>query len=75
MASSLFSPQRNSGLFSRLSQLKGIMSGNPQAMYQQMMQTNPQFAEFVMANQGKTPDQIASEYGIDMSQVRQFFGQ
>ena len=75
MASSLFGQQQSSGgLFARLNQIKGLMSGDPQAMYQQMMQSNPQFAQFVRDNQGKSPEQIAAEHGIDMGQVRQFFG-
>ena len=76
MASSLFSqqPQSNGGIFSRLNQIKGMMGGNPQAMYDQMMQGNPQFAEFVRSNRGKSPDQIAAENGIDINAVRQFFG-
>ena len=38
------------------------------------MRTNPQFAEFVRKNQGKTPEQIATEYGIDYGIVRKFMG-
>ena len=74
MANSLLSQPQGNSLFSRLNQIKGMLNGDPNAMYQQMMQSNPQFAEFVRANQGKTPDQIAQENGIDMNQVRQFFG-
>ena len=69
-----FRPQPNP-LMQRLSQIRGMLNGDPNVMYQQMMQSNPQFAEFVRANKGKTPDQIAKENGIDMAQVRQFFGQ
>lgn len=38
------------------------------------MRTNPRFAQFVRANQGKTPEQIASENGIDYSAVRSLMG-
>ena len=38
------------------------------------MRTNPQFAQFVKANQGKTPEQIAAENGIDYSTVRSLMG-
>lgn len=49
-----------------------MVGGNPQAMYDQLMRTNPQFANFVQQNQGKTPEQIAAENGIDYSAVRRF---
>ena len=74
MANSLLNQPQGNSLFSRLNQIRGMLSGDPDAMYRQMMQNNPQFAKFVMDNQGKTPDQIAQENGIDMDQVRQFFG-
>lgn len=51
-----------------------MMNGNPQAMYQSLMQGNPQFAEFVRSNQGKTPEQIARENGIDYGIVKRFMG-
>ena len=51
-----------------------MAGGNPQAAYEQLMRNNPKFAEFVRANQGKTPEQIASENGIDYSVVRRFMG-
>lgn len=38
---------------------------NPQAMYKQMIESNPQFKQFVEKNKGKTPEDIAKEYGID----------
>lgn len=54
-----------------MSQIKQILSGKDiNQVAQNMMKVNPQFAEFVKANQGKTPDQIAQTYGIDMSMVR-----
>jgi hypothetical protein len=48
----------------------GMLRGDPQSMAQQMMRTNPQFAEFVRRNQGKSPDQIAQEHGIDFGAVQ-----
>ena len=51
-----------------------MLGGNPQAMAQQMMRTNPRFAQFVQRNQGKTPEQIARENGIDWDVIRSFFG-
>lgn len=45
------------------------MQGNPEVMFQQMMNTNPQFKEFVLANRGKSADQIARENGINLDDV------
>ncbi len=48
--------------------------GDPRGVFNQLMRTNPRFAQFVRANQGKTPEQIASENGIDYSAVRSLMG-
>lgn len=50
--------------------LKMLRSGNPDQIAQQMMQNNPQFRQFVEANKGKTPEQVAREHGIDLSQFK-----
>lgn len=59
--------------FGKIGQVSGIMhmlkSGNPEQVAQQMMQNNPQFRQFVEANKGKTPEQVAKEYGIDLNAV------
>lgn len=49
-----------------------LKNGNPDAMFAQMMNTNPQFKAFVENNKGKTPEQIARENGIDTSVLSQF---
>ena len=67
MASSLF------GNDSRIDTLRRMVGGNPDAFMERMMQTNPQFAEFVNANRGKTPEQIAADYGLDINPLRKFF--
>ena len=46
-----------------LSQLLSIK--NPDAFYQKMIVSNPQFAKFIEDNKGKTPEQIAKENGVD----------
>lgn len=38
---------------------------NANAIFQQMMNNNPQFAQFVRENEGKTAEQIAADYGIN----------
>lgn len=50
--------------------MKMLRSGNPEQIAQQMMQNNPQFRQFVEANKGKTPDQVAREHGIDLNQIK-----
>lgn len=70
MASTLFggspSPMRNT-LMQQLGELAAMIrtSGNPDKVAQLLMRKNPQFASFVQANRGKTPQQIARENGID----------
>lgn len=46
------------------------MLNNPNAVYEKMMASNPQFKEFVEKNKGKSPEQIAKEYGIDFNLVK-----
>ena len=53
-----------------ISQIKGLVNGSPAALFSMMMQNNPEFAKFVQENKGKTPEQIAKQYGIDMDTVR-----
>lgn len=50
--------------------IKMLRSGNPEQIAQQMMQSNPQFRQFVEANKGKTPEQVAREYGVDLNQLK-----
>lgn len=49
--------------------LQMLKSGNPEQIGKQMMQQNPQFRAFVQANQGKSPEQVARENGIDLSEI------
>lgn len=62
------SPMNKMGQIANL--MKMLRSGNPEQIAQQMMQNNPQFRQFVEANKGKTPDQVAREHGIDLSQFK-----
>lgn len=59
------------GMLARAMQAKQMLGGNPNAMFNQMMQNNPQFAQFVQENQGRTPEQIAQAYGIDVGMLNQ----
>lgn len=58
-------PQNN--LVSIIQMLK---SGNPEQIAINLMQKNPQFRQFVEANRGKSPEQVAKEHGIDLSQFK-----
>jgi len=60
---------QNSMLKNLLQLKQGIQ--NPEALFQTMLNSNPQFAQFVQQNQGKTVEQIASAYGIDLNQIQQ----
>ena len=66
-------PQNNP--LAMMGQLKQMVSmlrdQDPNHVAQLMAQRNPQFAAFLQQNQGKSPEQIAKENGIDMSLVRE----
>ena len=51
-----------------------LRSGNPEQIAHQLMQQNPQFRAFVQANQGKSPDQVARENGVDLGQIMRQIG-
>ena len=58
-------------MMGQLRQMVSVIRGqDPQKLMQTFAQRNSQFAEFLRANQGKTPEQIAAENGIDMNLVR-----
>lgn len=49
--------------------IKMLRSGNPEQIAQNLMMQNPQFRSFMQQNQGKSPEQVAKEHGIDISQI------
>lgn len=49
--------------------IKQLRNGNPEQIAHQMMNNNPNFRKFVNDNKGKTPEQVAKEHGIDLSQI------
>ena len=71
-ASRQATPQNNPlAMMGQLKQMVGMIRGqDPRQVAQLMAQRNPQFAEFMRQNQGKSPEQIAADYGIDMNFVR-----
>ena len=66
-------PQNNPmAMMGQLRQMMSMLRGqDPRQVAQQMAQKNPQFAAFLQQNQGKSPEQIAAENGIDMGFVRE----
>ena len=53
--------------------IKQMMNGqNPDTVMKLFAPKNPQFAQFLRDNQGKSPQQIAQEYGLDWNIVHGF---
>ena len=53
--------------------IKQMMNGqNPDTVMRMFAQKNPQFAQFLRDNQGKSPQQIAQDYGLDWNMVQNF---
>ena len=53
--------------------IKQMMNGkNPDTVIKLFAQKNPQFAQFLMGNQGKSPQQIAQDYGLDWGMIQGF---
>lgn len=42
-----------------------MLNNNIDQMFNQMLKSNPQFAEFVRVNQNKSPEQIAMDYNLN----------
>lgn len=65
--------QNQNNLMQRISVAKSVLSGkNPQTVYNALMQSNPQFRQFVKNNEGKTIEDLALEYDIDLNLLKQF---
>ena len=53
--------------------IKQMMNGqNPDTVMKLFTQKNPQFAQFLRDNQGKSPQQIAQDYGLDWNMIQGF---
>lgn len=65
--------QNQNNISQRLIAAKSILSGkDPNAVFNSLMQTNPQFQKFVKENEGKTIEDMALEYDIDLNLLKQF---
>lgn len=62
---------RNGNLLGRLAEIKQVINGQPiDAVYNRLLQTNPQFQQFVKQNQGKSIEQLACEFGVDPNMLQ-----
>ena len=53
--------------------IKQMMNGqNPDTVMKLFAQKNQQFAQFLRDNQGKSPQQIAQDYGLDWNMIQGF---
>ena len=61
---------QNQNLLSQIQSINNMLNGkNPDELFKQLMQNNPQFRQFYEANKDKTPEQIAKENGIDLTNL------
>lgn len=61
--------QQPSQTSQQMATLRSILSGDAGALVSQLERSNPQFAQFVAQNQGKTPQEAFKAYGYDFEQV------
>lgn len=66
--------QQSNPLAALVNLVSTVKQANPKTVFDRMMQSNPQFANFMQQNQGKTPEQIAQENGIDFNNIRRLIG-
>lgn len=53
----------------QMAQLRSMLQGDTSALVSSLAQSNPQFAQFLAQNQGRTPEEAFKAYGYDFSQV------
>ncbi len=59
----------NNGMSRLMNIARMVKNGNPEQIAQNLMQQNPQFRQFVEANRGKSPEQVAQEHGFNLSAI------
>ena len=70
----LGSMHQGNSLVGKVAEVRRMLNGQgPEVLFNRMMQNNPAFAQFVQENRGKSPEQLAQEYGIDLRQIMQAF--
>lgn len=60
----------NRNLSNVMQVLNAVKSGNVESLFNQLMNTNPDFKNFVQANQGKSTEQIINDNNINVSQLK-----
>lgn len=65
--------QRNPNLAQAMNVIQQVCGNKKDASltFNNMMQTNPQFRQFVNQNSGKSIEAIAQSYGLDIESVRE----
>lgn len=66
---SMGTPRPNNPMSSLGNIFRMLKNGNPEQIAMNLMQKNPQFKAFMNANQGKSPEQVAQQYGIDINHI------
>lgn len=67
---SMLQTSQNQNLLSQIQSINNMLNGkNPDELFKQLMQNNPQFRQFYETNKDKTPEQIAKENGIDLTNL------
>lgn len=59
----------NNGMARLMNIARMVRNGNPEQIAKSLMQQNPQFRQFVEANRGKRPEQVAQEHGFNLSAI------
>ena len=73
MGNPIFDSQtKGNGLFDMIAGVKRMANGNPQGLFEQMYQSNPQFRDFANSMKGKTPEEAFKEKGLDYNQFKPF---
>lgn len=54
---------------SQLSQLRSLMQGDTSAAVSNLAQSNPQFAQFLQQNSGRSIEEAFRSYGYDLNEV------
>lgn len=75
MSNPLFSAaQQGGGTISNVQAVRQLMASlqgqDPNKVIPLLAQRNPQFAQFAQQCKGKTPEQVAAQYGIDLNMLK-----
>lgn len=54
---------------------RSTAQNSPNDIFNSMMNSNPMFRKFVNDNKGKSPEEIASNYGLNINMLNNLIGQ